>query len=450
MMKRTIYISGLMALASLQAWGNTAVTNPVPDKAPMKALSLYTTEVIDEAPAGKVINNLSRNGWSSYFKEGSQYREAINGMQGEYVMGDDGNIYLRYACASIAYYLDTYLMLEPVDETTYVAHTPQLIWCEENTDGSLFTAYATRLVHSQLGTTSFTYSLDMDGEKINTDIYFTLGSDGSLRQKDLETVDMNGEIFPHEIIGFTTSTGQYIGFGDGLVTLDAPGETPAVLPDGAVARDMSLAFSNLYLTGSAYMDAVPVKGAEVGDDLYILNPFSREESWMKGRIDRASGKVIFGTQYLGMDSEAKCAMWLVPAVYENVEEPWLDDSDVMEWRRRYQMTDQLVLSYSDGTVMSEEGQSLFISRVKDDLVPVAVFDDPKAMQSAGEPLRPVNPEYVRITSWDDFFEVGKIIFSFPRIDTNNNAIPSEELLYNIYANGGDIPYTATPETWLRR
>lgn len=92
MMKRTIYISGLMALASLQAWGNTAVTNPVPDKAPMKALSLYTTEVIDEAPAGKVINNLSRNGWSSYFKEGSQYREAVNGMQGEYVMGDDGNI----------------------------------------------------------------------------------------------------------------------------------------------------------------------------------------------------------------------------------------------------------------------------------------------------------------------------------------------------------------------
>ena len=444
-MTRLTYITPVFALTAFTALQmNADGLTPVLEKSPMKALTIHTTELIDEAPPGLTVNELVRDGWSCYFEGGDQYRSMYKGMQGEYVVGDDGNIYLRYACASISHYLDTYLMLEPVDETTYVAHTPQLIWAEETDDG-LFTAYATRLVHEKLGANSFTYSLDMDGSNVNTDIYFTY-ENGNLRQKDLGTIEMNEEIFPHEIIGFTTSTGGWIGFGDGLVTLETPGEDAPALPAGAEVRDMSMSFSSIYYTGDVDLNGVATKAAEAGDSFYLLNPASSGESWMKGDIDRTAGTVTFKTQYLGMNPDLKCVMWLQPAVYENYEERY-EDSDLYEWFRRHMASSELVFSYDGSTLTCAPNQTLYISRDREGLDPVATFDEPVVRPYENASGIPANPEYVRITEWDDFWEMGRVIFTLPCLDTEGLCIPSDELSYAIYSNNENTPYTLTTEIY---
>lgn len=444
-MRKRFYISGLLTLASFTALGQQG-NIPVMDRAPMKVLKPYTTEVIDEAPAGETVTGLSRDGWSCHFKNGNVNIENVEGALGEYVIGEDGKIYLRYACASISYYLDTYLMLEPVDETTYVAHTPQLIWLEENEDGSLFTAYATRLVHEKRGSNSYTYSLDTEGDDANTDIFFTL-ENGALIQKDQETIEMNGELMPHELIGFTTSTGGWIGFGDGLVTLSRPGEAITALPEGAVAKDMSISFSTLYFSGDRCDDALPTKGAEVGDDLYLLTPGVKEETWIKGKIDRDKGTVTFPTQYLGPNPALNCVTWLRPATFEDIEEPWIEGSDYMEWHSKYTPSEALVFSYADGQLTSEGNQALYISRAADSLVPVTSYDSPAVKNREGASGTPVAPVILK-HSWDgDLFEIGRIVFTIPRMDTEGICIPEDELYYNMYVRGEETPYVFTKDAY---
>lgn len=58
---------------------------------------------------------------------------------------------------------------------------------------------------------------------------------------------MNGEAFPEELIGFTTSTDGWLGFGDGCITIFQPKDAPTELPENATVTEKSLDYTLLHV-----------------------------------------------------------------------------------------------------------------------------------------------------------------------------------------------------------
>lgn len=433
--------------------GMGAVNEPSPaimDVSVMKALPIYSNNLIDKAPEGEVVNGI-RDCYSYYYMEGLHMREYQAGVAGEYVMGTDGNVYLRavcYSAAQVSPKCDTYLKLEKVDDTTYVAHTPQLIWVDETEDAaSPFTAYATRVVFSQKSATSFGYEVQQNPDNTyGTDIYFTL-QDGKLMQKNMNTTEMNGEIFPEELIGFTTSTGGWIGFGDGCLEIYQPEESPTVLPEGAVVEEKSLDYSLLHVRDVEIDNATLLKYSESGDEIYVSNPSAKTEQWIKGTIDREKGTATFLSQYLGLDTESGYAVWFIPAEYDKYFEPFDEEAGSGEWFRNYTAADKLVLGYKDGILTSQKGQAMYFSHSPETLLLTGVYADPCIRAYESKSTVPAPVKFTKYEPLHEFWGFGVIGFAIPSMDKDGNYINPDELYYNVFPDDSTVPFVFTPEDY---
>lgn len=136
-MNKSLLFTLLLSLGTSVCWAGEAVNAPVMKSASVqKAPAIVSNTLIDKTPAGEVVNGI-RDSYSIYFKDGNNYREFESGVIGEYVIGADENVYLRgvdYAAAQISAKTNTYLKLDKVNDTTFVAHTPQLIWVDNSGD----------------------------------------------------------------------------------------------------------------------------------------------------------------------------------------------------------------------------------------------------------------------------------------------------------------------------
>lgn len=416
----------------------------------MKALPIYSNELIDHAPAGEVITGV-RDCYSQYMISGVSFRQFETGVLGEYVMGTDGNIYLRAACYSAAQIspdVDTYLKLEKVDETTYVAHTPQLIWVDNSDEESPFTAYATRVVFSQKSATSFGYEVQEkpDGS-YDTDIYFTL-QDGKLMQKNMNTTEMNEEIFPEELIGFTTSTGGWIGFGDGCIQIYQPEEKPAVLPAGASVEEKSMGYSLLHVRDIELEDATLLRYSESGDEIFISNSSAKTEQWIKGTIDREKGTATFLPQYLGIDAESGYAVWFMPAEYDKYINYFDDDTDNGDWYRSYTATDKMVLGYDNGCLTSEKGSAMCFSHSPEEILLTGVYADPSVKPYKPESTVPASVTFTKFEPMDDFWGFGTIGFAIPSMDEDGIYINTGELYYNVFPDDSTTPFVFSSDDYI--
>lgn len=447
---KELFTAALMLATVSTSLGAVSETVPVmDDHGIMKALPIYSNDLIDKAPEGETVTGI-RDCFSSYFQGGNYYRAFQNGVAGEYVIGADGNVYLRAVCYSasqISKDTDTYLKLEKVDDKTYVAHTPQLIWVDNSGD-SPFTAYATRVVFSQKSATSFGYEIQQTSEgKYDTDIYFTL-ENGKLSQKNMNTVEMNDEIFAEELIGFTTSQGSWIGFGDGCLQICQPEEKPTVLPEGTKATEKSLDYTLLHVRDIELDNAVLLKYAESGDDIYISNPSARTEQWIKGSVDRANGTATFRKQYLGMDTESGYAVWFIPAEYDKYLDILDEESGFGDWFRTYTAIDELVFSYTDGNLECPKGKALYFSHSPETLLETGVFADPEIRPYESKSSTPAPVTFTKFEPYHDMWGFAVIGFAIPCMDTEGNYINSDELYYNVFADDSDTPFVFTPDDYI--
>lgn len=433
--------------------GLGAVHNPAPvmnASNVMKALPIYSNDLIDKAPEGEIVTGI-RNSYSCYTQSGLNYRNFEEGVIGEYVIGTDGNVYLKavsYSAAQISANTDTYLKLEKVDETTYVAHTPQLIWVDNSNEGSPFTAYATRVVFSQKSATSFGYEIQQNPDgSYETDVFFTL-KDGKLMQKNMNTTEMNEEVFPEELIGFTTSTGGWLGFGGGCISISQPSETPATLPADAKTEEKSISYSLLHVRDIELQNAALLKYAEVGDDIFISNPSASCEQWIKGTIDRKNGTASFKSQYLGLDPESGFAVWFIPTEYGKYNEILDDETGVADWYRNYTAIDEMVMSYRDGVLEGKKGQALCFSHSPETILPTGVYADPRIVDYVADATEPAPVKFTKCEPWDFMWGFGVIGFGLPSMDVNGVYINPDELYYNVYPDDSIIPFVFTPEDYI--
>lgn len=447
-MVKLFYLTALtlgLSLSATTAWGTERENSFVMEAPVMKALPIYSNDLIDEAPEGEVVTGI-RDCYSAIYKGSISERGFENGVIGEYVIGTDDNIYLRNVCYSAN--IDTYLKLEKVDDATYVAHTPQLIWVDSLSDGSLFTAYATRVVFSQKSATSFGYDVQQNTDgTYDTDIYFTF-KDGKLMQSNMNTTEMNEEIFPEELIGFTTSTGGWIGFGDGCLQIYEPDSKPTSLPEGADVSEYSLNYTLLHVRDIELNNAVLVKYAELGDDIYLSNPSAGTEQWIKGTIDREKGTATFLKQYLGMDTEKGFAVWFIPVTYDKYKDILDEETGFGDWFRTYAATDKLVLSYDNGMLTGLPGYAMYFSHSSEELLMTGVYAEPYIRSYEPKSVTPAPVVFTKFEPMDELWGFGVVGFAIPSMDTDKVYISTDELYYNLFADDSTTPFVFSPEDYI--
>lgn len=451
-MNKKIYLTALaLSMTVFSGWSGLKASPVMEVSSVMKALPIYSNTLIDKAPEGEVVTGV-RDCYSAYFQSGDLHREFVNGVVGQYVEGNDGNIYLRAACysaAQISPQTDTYLKLEKVDDNTYVAHTPQLIWVDSLNEGTPFTAYATRVVFSQKSATSFGYEVQQNPDgTYDTDIYFTL-ENGALRQQNRNTTEMNEEVFPEELIGFTNSAGGWLGFGDGCISIYTPEEQPTALPENAELTDRSLDYNLLHVRDVVLDNAVLVKSAEVGDDFYISNPSAGTAQWIKGSIDRDKGTVTFEPQYLGTDTEKGNAVWFIPVTYDKYINVFDEETGYGDWFRTYARAEKMTFNYDNGTLTPvDEATALYFSRSSDELLETGVYADPVIIGYKDASLTPANVTFTKYEDYDDLWGFGVVGFAIPCMDAEGYYINPDELYYNIYPDDSTEPFVFSPKDYI--
>lgn len=101
-MNKKIYLTALaLSMTVFSGWSGLKASPVMEVSSVMKALPIYSNTLIDKAPEGEVVTGV-RDCYSAYFQSGDLHREFVNGVVGQYVEGNDGNIYLRAACYSAA------------------------------------------------------------------------------------------------------------------------------------------------------------------------------------------------------------------------------------------------------------------------------------------------------------------------------------------------------------
>ncbi len=413
-----------------------------------QTLPIYVTELIDEAPAGTVVSDCVRSGYSYFYQNQSLQGGYNGGFSGEYVIGDDGCIYLKKPCASLDY--NSYIKLDKVDDETYVAHTAQCAYVYDAST-SVYVYYATRLVFNKMSDYQYTYSLEKndDGQYV-TDVYFTF-KDGVLKQRDQEVVDMNGQIFPHELIGLTNSTGGWIGYGDGCIIVENVTDTPVVLPEGAEVKDGSFAYNRFSSAVKGNIrDALKTQYAEVGDDYYVLSPLDGK-NWIKGSIDRAANTVTFKKQYAGVYDAIDCHEWFTPCVYADSFDEWDPEDHTGSWDRAYKEVAEYVCAYEDGNIVSDPSnkQAFVFTMNKDALQISGAYADATVKSYTDRLATPVTPQVTHFEPVESSGWWGELWFVISPVDENDVYINTNELYYNVYFNDATTPFTFVPDNYTR-
>ena len=450
-MNKFLLSTFLLPLGMTVCWAGEASNTPVVKSASaQKAPAIYSNTIIDKTPSGEVVNGI-RDSYSIYFMDGNNYREFENGVVGEYVIGTDGNVYLRgvdYAATKISAKTNTYLKLEKVNDTTYVAHTPQLIWVDNVDEDTPFVAYATRVGFVKKSSSSFTYEIqtNQDGSYV-TDVFFTL-KDGVLKQNNQETVDMNGELFPTELIGFTSASGNWIGFGGGCITITKSTSQPTTLPADAQVVEKTLDFDILHVRDKVINNAVRVKYAQVGNEVFISNPSAGTEQWFKGTI-HSDNTVTFLPQFLGVDSINGYAVWFTPATYDKVLNVLDDETGAGDWFRSYAAAEKCVFKMEDGLLVpTEANQALYFSHSPSQLLETGVYADPSVTFYSAEMQTPAPVVVTKFEAYDDMWGFGVVGFGIPCRSVDGSYINPDELYYNFYVDDSTTPYLFSEETYI--
>lgn len=413
-----------------------------------QTLPITVDEVITEAPQGKVVSNGVRSCYSYFYQYGYVDGGWNGSFNGEYVIGDDGCIYLKQPCASLEYV--SYLKLDPVtDEASehygeYVCHTAQAAYVYDS-GTKVYVYYATRLVLSEVESGGFTWSLETDEDgKYVTDVYFTY-QDGVLQQKNQKQVTRDGYTYPYEIIGLTNATGGWAGYGDGCITIKPVTVQPTTLPEGAEVKDGSFAYDYFSTQGKKNVrNAMMTKYAEVGDDYYMLNPLDGK-NWLKGSIDRTAGTVTFTKQYAGINESIDCHLWFIPCTVGYVFDLYDEETGYGEWITNTTEIPAYVCKYENGNVISDPDnkQAMVFSRSEESIERSGIYCNFSVKAYEDKLAKPANPSVLKFEPFEETGMWGELSLHISPVDENDTYINKEELYYNVYLGDATNPYTFT-------
>jgi len=410
------------------AFGQAGLKEGIPLKTDVRkkapARSAAAGELITQAPAGEVHSSLVRSSSSFFVEFGAANMDEVDAMVGEFVVGDDGYIYVKNPFAYDV--TGTYMKLR-VDGDVAVAEFPQLIDRDDvygmGTEEDL---YVERL---KFDATEQWYVPDEENRQIVFDY-----KDGVLSQRYEEDV----------MYGLVTSDGDWLGYGDWNLVMRPLDEAAVVLPEGVEAKEYTLVHAN---------GASLVKVAFDGNDVYLqgLNA-TTPDACVKGTLKDNS--VLFDAgQYLGTyaletapEKYLDYHVFFMPAVIGQVWDEWME-----EYVEVYEATNEIVFDFNPETGVLSSDDVIMTNASQTQTYYVEAFEQPCLKPYAGKkPAVPAAPIVTEFLPIEDHFGDGDIYggISFVLLgkDVDGNYIDVHDLCYNVIVN--DELFTFTPDEFI--
>lgn len=389
----------------------------------MKAIS-DAGEMITEAPAGEVHASQVRSSWSYDVDFGQAYTDYVEAMVGEFVVGDDGYIYIKNPFAFLK--TDTYMKARLEGESATLT-LPQKIYRDDiYSTGEKQDLYVARVkfVDDEQGGW---YYMDEESQEVTFEY-----KDGVLTQHDVQDV----------MYGLVTEEGEWIGYGDWNLVMKPNEDHIATIPADIETKQYTLS----HTLGSQLINV------GIGDDkVYVsgLNP-NIPEACIVG--NKEGDTVTFpAAQYVGeynltIDYETLEYLtfhsYFMPA--EIVEE-WSDFFE--EYMEVYSVIENATFKINPKTGVMSTNDVLLTNASKTKTYYMDAFEEVRLVPYSGKkpavPAAPTVTEQLEIKDHFDDGEVyGAISFLLYNVDVDGNYINPDDLYYNIIIN--DEVFTFTP------
>lgn len=430
---KKIYLALLSALLTVGGGASAQTTTNYPDP----------ETIIENQPEGTLYGDGFQSGTKvsySYYRGSSSYSYK-NGL-GQYVIADDGTIYLRNVVS--VYNPGTWIKLDKVSDTRYVAKFPQVLYI--NSKGGV--DYVTRLVLKANSTRSnITYVPDSVNTTDGQNEYFTL-VDGVLSMED-NNIDYE-TYYPTAIVAVIDENGNWKKYGENGLTISPNNAEKATLPAGVQPEYFTLTtnYCDTYDGPSDHKDVI--KAAVVGNDFYLNNPNTKDStSWIKGAID--GDKVTFKTQYVGVDYANGYHTWFQPGTYTTTIDDYLvqygyDPTYARSYRTN--VNGELTFDYdaTAKTLKGHGGETLAIVDAPDaSYTHRFTFDSLQLAPFIDEAKVPADPKLQNFQEYDGSY--GFISFQVPDTAVDGSFLNSDKLYYNMYVNDPKTPFVFDQEDY---
>lgn len=387
--------------------------------------ALFTANVataqIMQQPEGTVYNTYACS-QSFYCSPSSEVREAKPETNRAYlaVLVDDGEVkvYLKHPFPQqwMLTEEDGYLTLTREADGSYTAVMPQPIFTTEEGVLTYAEAYTVTTETNEDGIEQFVFQPAAENK-----VSFSY-KDGELRQTD----DL--------IIALTDGNGQFLLHAVYDINFTSPGEL-VQLPEGVQLENFFLKATD----DENYSVNRMVKGAIVGNDVYMAPFSSFEDSFIHGTIE--GNKVSFPTdQYLGYSEFWERHIYARAATYE---EEW--DDAMEDWYNIYTKTATIDFDYDaeKQVLTTEYGTALIENGGREDIAIASVLITPSLthfVEKAATPADPQLPIY-GFAPFDPEYGNSYFVVIIPEEDTEGNFINPGQLYYNMFIDGEKFVFT---------
>lgn len=390
---------------------------------------LDETQLISN-PTGERVNTVRTS--VVFYRLGSAktYSGDDTGAATNYVKGEDGNIYL--SCVMGGNDTGNYLRLEPSATKTkgkYVAKLPQLVLVEEY-DGKKYGYYANRMQKEYIAENPDSINY-LFSDAVPNELTYTLHADGSL------TLDESNQ---ETIMGLTYSDSVWTGFGD-ATSVDSPvGDKIVRLPENADVKTFVFAYEWANYADFGRMEKY-VKGAIVGDELYINNPYNKEpDQWFKGTI--LGDSVYFDCgQIMGIDKEYNRYLYLRGGNLTKTTQGYYTYADAQ----------RLAFGWDNENkaFARNDKQSIYVSRGYGRRGFNTNYDFPSLSLFADKFVGLKNPEWTWFCEddWFDTYGYSYVQITIPKVDAEGNELNTDSLYYCIYRGDSQTPFVFDATTY---
>lgn len=382
--------------------------------AAMMAASNTFAQITDQ-PEGTVYDTYAES--ESFFPWGQDATkptiEANQGYRLQLIDDGEGTVYMKHPFPqqwSITED-DGYLKLTRQTDGTYAMELPQAVFY--TSDGRLTYAhvYNVTVTQDEDGKDVYSYAPCTTTDRITFDY-----ADGVLTQRD----DL--------MIALTDANDKWLLYGVWKIKCSSPGEK-VLLPAGAELKDYFLKATDDY----GYKVNRMVKGAVVGNDIYMAPFADFEDSFIRGTIE--GDRVSFPTnQYLGFSP-----FWDRHAYARTtkMEEVW--DEEAEDWFNIFEdaATAEFDFDAEKGVLTADYNTSIIENGSPDKIAIITALVNPsftRFVERAATPADPQLPIY-GFAPFDPDYGDSYFIVVIPEEDVDGNFINPSQLYYNIFIDG---------------
>lgn len=242
------------------------------------------------------------------------------------------------------------------------------------------------------------------------------------------------------ILGLVDVQGNWYGYGDESAVIFKTIDVPTRVPAEATKCNFILQ----YETEPKAVTKRTVNGAKNGNDYYIGDLDEGQDLYARGMLK--DGKVVFGTQYMGVDTARLYHIYYIPA---EVEYTYDDNYDV------YRLTSENVLPDGLAYTVEANGQlttdKAFIVNVGKFYLTRNVFNKSEFKMWEDKAYTPQAPLIIKVYPYTEDNMYGAFRFTLAKTDADGNELDVNKLFYQVFidkdANPNAAPYRFTTDKY---